>query len=251
MDSDIAERVHVVPFGVERDRILVPVREYAADHVVLLDYLPEPAPARPSLKDLVAAFDDQGVSHDLRDVDIADPFDALAEVGQAVVDHSEDDMFVNLATGNTPVGIGAMMACMTTGARPYYVVARQHGSHQGPPPTDVESIESMPSYPLERPTDERLQTMQHIATSDRTDREGEPYRTKSDLIAFGEAAELPFFAGYDGETSQGKFRRLQRYIINPLTDKGFIRVVEVGVKKRVFLTDDGRTTLRAFRYLLD
>lgn len=251
MESDIARRVHVVPFGVEHDRIVAPVREYAADHVVLLDYQSKPVPARPALEDVVAAFDDRGVTHECRDVDIADPFDALAEIGQAIVDHSDDDVFVNLATGNTPVGIGAMMACMTTGARPYYVVARQHGSHQGPPPGDVESIDAMPTYPLERPTDERLQVLHHIATSDRTNREGDPYRTKSDLITFGEVAELPFLAEYDGETSQGKFRRLQRYIIDPLTSKGFITIVEVGGKKRVFLTEDGRTTLRAFRYLLD
>jgi hypothetical protein len=251
MDSDITRRVHVVPFGVERDRILVPVREYAADDVVLLDYLSEPAPARPSVEDLVAVFDDQGVSYDLRDVQIDDPFDALAEVGQAIADYRDDDVFVNLATGDTPVGIGAMMACMTTGARPYYVTARQHGSHQGPVPTDVESIESMPSYPLERPTDEQLAVMQHIATSERTNREGEPYRKKSDLITFGEVAELPFLADFDGETAQGKFRRLQRYIVDPLTDKDFITIVEVGVNKQVFLTDDGRNTLRAFQHLLD
>jgi predicted transcriptional regulator len=58
-------------------------------------------------------------------------------------------------------------------------------------------------------------------------------------------------AEFDGETDKGKFRRLDAHVVSPLLERGYIRVEEVGTQKRVFLTDDGRNTLRAFRYLLE
>lgn len=248
--ATIPERTHIIPFGVELDRILQPVLEYSADRVILLDYLSEPVPARPDFEEFRKTFDDNGITHEVRDVVIKDPFDALAAVGQVIFDRVEDEVFVNLATGDKRVAIGAMMACMATGVRPYYVAAEHHGSHQGPVPTGVQAIEPVPSYPMECPEEQQLRVMQYVADSDRTTVDGEPYRIKRELITFGEQAALPFLAEYDGDTNKGKFRRLEAHIINPLENKGFIRVEEVGTQRRVFLTTDGRNTLRGFQYML-
>ena len=56
---------------------------------------------------------------------------------------------------------------------------------------------------------------------------------------------------FDGETDKGKFRRLDAHVVSPLTEKGYVEVEPVGTQKRVFLTEDGRNTLRAFRYVLE
>jgi len=250
MGYELSRRVHVAPFGVERDRIVRPAVEYGADKVVLLDYLSEPVPARPDLEALIDDFEEHGIDHECRPSTITDIFDALGAVGAAVVDHADDEVFVNLATGSKPVAIGGMIACMTTGARPYYVEAEQYGSHQGPVPGGVQSIDAVPPYPMDRPEDQHLRVMDYVATSDRTTPDGEPYRIKRELIEFGEREGLPFLADYEGDTEKGKFRRLDAHIVSPLDEQEFVRVEEVGTQRRVFLTEDGRNTLRAFRYCL-
>jgi hypothetical protein len=243
-------RVHVVPFGVERDRIVRPVVEYDADRVVLLDYFTHPVPARPALEAVVEPLEAADIAWTRRELEVGDIFDAMAAVGALIADHGDDEVYVNLATGSKPVTIGAMLACMTTDARPYYVTAERHGSHQGPIPAGIESVRAVPSYPMERPSDQQLRVMAHIADSDRTTVDGTPYRIKSELIDFGDRAELPFLADYAGETEKGKYRRLDAHIVSPLTESGFVRVEKVGTQRRVFLTEDGRNTLRAFRYVL-
>lgn len=251
MAFEVSEHVHVVPFGIERDRIVEPVVEHGADRVVLLDYLSSPAPARPDRSEITSAFDRHGVAHECRQESVGDVFDALAAVGQAIVDHEGDDVYVNLAGGSTPVAVGAMLACMTAGARPYYVAAEEHGSHRGPVPRGVRSVDGVPSYPVDRPETQQLRVMAHVADSDRRTAEGEPYRIKRELFEFGEREGLPFIAEYDGKTTKGKFRRLDAHIVSPLEERGFLTVREVGTQRRVFLTEDGRNTLRAFRYCLE
>jgi hypothetical protein len=93
--------------------------------------------------------------------------------------------------------------------------------------------------------------MAHVAESDRTTATGEPYRIKRELFEFGEREGLAFMSDFDGETDKGKFRRLDAHVVSPLTEKGYVEIEEVGTQKRVFLTDDGRHTLRAFRYVLE
>lgn len=244
-------RVHVVPFGVERDRIVRPVVEYDADRVVLLDYFAHPPPARPTVDEVADELEAAGIECERRELEVGDIFDAMAAVGALVTEFTDDEVYVNLATGSKPVAIGAMIACMTTGARPYYVAAERHGSHQGPVPAGVQSVRAVPSYPMERPSDQELRVMAHVADSERTTVDGTPYRIKSELIAYGEREGLPFLADYDGETEKGKYRRLDAHVISPLTDGGLVRVEQVGTQRRVFLTEDGRNTLRAFRYLIE
>jgi hypothetical protein len=201
---------------------------------------------------LQAALEEAGVESVVRECSVTDLFDALAAVGDAVLDHADEEVYVNLATGDKIMAIGGMIACMTTGeARPYYVAAEDHGSHQGPEPRGVRSVDPVPRYPMERPTTEQLRVMQAIRDADRTDRDGEPYRIKRELIEFGERAGLPFVAEYTGETSKGKFRRLDTHVLSPLREQGFVEVAEVGTQRRVSLTEDGRNTLRAFSYLFD
>jgi hypothetical protein len=241
----------VVPLGIEHDRIVEPATETRADRVVLLDYLPSYL-ERQRRHDVEATLEDRGIETDRRRCEVEDLFDALAAFGRAIADHEGDEVYVNLATGNKLTAVAGMIASMAMEvAQPYYVEAEEHGSHQPPAPSGVASIDGIPSYPMERPERQHLAVMDHIATSDRTTRDGEPYRIKRELIEFGEDAGLPFLADYEGETSKGKFRRLDAHVVSPLLETGYVAVEEVGTQKRVFLTADGRNTLRGFRYLVD
>lgn len=252
MSFDVAERVHIAPLGLEHDRIVEPPVEYGADRVVLLDYLPDYLDDRLSTDEIAAAFDDRGIACDVLACEMADFFDAMAVFGAVITDHADDEVYVNLATGNKVTAIAGMLACMATeAAEPYYVEAEDHGSHRAPVPSGVRSIDAIPRYPIDRPDDQLLAVMEFVASSDRTDRDGDPYRIKRDLIEFGEREGLPFLADYSGDTEKGKFRRLDAHVVSPLTDRGYVAVESVGTQKRVKLTDLGRNVLRAFRYRIE
>lgn len=252
MELDVPEQVHVAPLGIEHDRIVEPPVEHGADRVVLLEYLPESLRTHGDGDDVVADLADGGVETEVVEVEISDLFDAIAAFGRVLDRHDDDRVFVNLASGDKLTAIGGMIACMADGsAQPYYVEAEEHGSRQPPAPRGVRSIATVPSYPIQRPEDQHLAVMAHVAASDNTTAEGEPYRIKRELFEFGEQRGLPFMSDFDGETDKGKFRRLDTHVVTPLEERGFVEVREIGTQKRVFLTGDGRNTLRAFRYVLD
>lgn len=251
MTFDAPSRVHVAPLGIEHDRIVDPAVRTSADRVVLLDYLPSYV-ERERRHDVSGSLEERGIETERRRCEVDDLFDALAAFGRAIADHEDDEVYVNLATGNKLTAVAGMIASMAMDVtQPYYVEAEEHGSHHPPAPSGVASVDGIPSYPMERPERQHLAVMDHIATSDRTTHDGEPYRIKRELIEFGEEAGLPFLADYEGETSKGKFRRLDAHVVSPLLDRGYVEVEEVGTQKRVFLTPDGANTLRGFRYLVE
>lgn len=245
------EQVHVAPLGIEFDRVVEPPIEHGADRVVLLSYLPPAYRQHVSDEDVLAALAEADVDGTVVDVDIEDLFDAVAAFGRVIDRHAGDKVYVNLASGNKLTAIGGMIACMADGtAQPYYVEAEEHGSHQPPVPSGVRSIDTVPSYHIDRPEYQHLAVMAHVADSDRTTADGRPYRIKRELFEFGEAEGLAFMSDFEGETDKGKFRRLDLHVVTPLVERGYVEVAEVGTQKRVFLTEDGQNTLRAFRYVL-
>lgn len=251
MSFEVSERVHVAPLGLEYDRIVDPPVEYGADRVVLLEYLPDYVAEDVRDDEIIAAFDDNGIETGVRSYDMDDFFSAMAAFGDVVTGEADNDVYVNLATGNKVTAIAGMLACMATeAAEPYYVEAENHGSHRAPVPSGVRSIDPIPRYPIERPEDQLLAIMQYVADSDRTDRDGEPYRIKRSLFEYGEEAGLQFIADYSGDTQKGKFRRLDAHVVSPLRERGYVTVEEVGTQKRVKLTDLGEDVLRAFQYRL-
>lgn len=251
MGLTVTEHVHVAPLGIERDRIVEPPVEHGADRVVLLQYLASPLRTHLEDEDIETALADHGIECDVVEVEIEDLFDAVAAFGRVLEQYEDDRVYVNLASGDKVTAIGGMIACMAAGtAQPYYVEAEEHGSLQPPAPRGVRSIDTVPTYHIERPEHQHLAIMDHIADSERTDAGGDAYRIKRELFEFGERAGLPFMLDFEGDTDKGKFRRLDAHVISPLSEKGYVEVEQVGTQKRVFLTEDGRNTLRAFEYLL-
>jgi len=252
MGFSVPEHVHVAPLGVEHDRVVEPAVEHDADRVVLLQYLPTALRTHLVGDDIETELAEHGVEVDVVEAEVDDLFDAVAAFGDVLHGYADDQVYVNLASGDKVTAIGGMIACMADGtAQPYYVEAEEHGSHQPPAPRGVRSIQTVPSYPIHRPELQHLAVMDHVVGSDRTNSEGEPYRIKRELFEFGEREGLPFMSDFEGETDKGKFRRLDVHVLKPLDEKGYVEVEQVGTQKRVFLTEDGRNTLRAFRYLLE
>lgn len=259
--TDVQERVHIVPMGVEDDRIVEAALEYKAEHIVLLEYIRRGETMREMIGRVIEQLESEQISHERRNVDFENLFDGIAEFIELIDEYRTDEVRVNLATGNKIAAVAGMIACATTkAATPYYVRADRLDSND--PTFDhsraavgVEELQDIPRYPMKRPSDEKLQLMKRIDSADTTYRDTtEPFLTKGDLLEEAKEAELPFMYDENGnkpDSSRAQYGRLRRHIVTPLEEKGLITQEEHGTSTRIKLTEDGKNVLTAFRPLIE
>lgn len=240
---DVPRRVHIVPVGYENDRVVVPVRELHADRVVLLadeDGTDHPSYLGPVRERLAEA----GIEHEIVPCDIFDFYGSIGTIAELASAFGEDDVYVNLAAGSKVTAIGGMIACMATGATPYYVRAERYAAEtDGDVAEGVRSITDLPTYPMDSPDPQQVAVLDYLDRTERT--------RKRDLIAFGKDAGLPFVAEHEAANEKSEYRLLDSHVLRPLESRGHVTVADVGRSKRVSLTDAGKNTLRAFRYLIE
>ncbi|WP_123537266.1 HFX_2341 family transcriptional regulator domain-containing protein [Halosimplex salinum] len=240
---EVAERVHVIPVGYENDRIVLPAVRLRADRVVLLRY--EDETDHPSYVETVRErLADEGIDHETVSCNIFDFYDSIGTVAELATRFADHEVYVNLASGSKVTAIGGMIACMATGATPYYVRAQRYAAEtDGDVAEGIREITELPTYPMESPEP------QHVAVMDYLDREDGT--RKRDLIDFGKSEGLPFIAERDAANRKSEYRLLDSHVLGPLEGNGYVALEEVGRSTRVSLTESGRNTLRAFRYLVE
>jgi len=127
---DVAERVHLIPVGYENDRIVLPAVRLRADRVVLLRY--EDETDHPSYVETVRErFVEEGIDHETVPCNIFDFYDSIGTVAELSTRFADHEVYVNLASGSKVTAIGGMIACMTSGATPYYVRAKRYAGRNG------------------------------------------------------------------------------------------------------------------------
>lgn len=244
----VPNRVHIIPLGYERDRVMEPPLELNADVVVLLNH-DGAADTKPAYHREVRQKLERAAPEVVdRTCDIFDLYASLGEIAETITDYRDDEVYVNLATGSKVTAIAGMIACMATGATPYYVRAERYGLETEQPPTEpvsygVAGIDEMPAYPIEGPSPE------HIAILAYLDEQGRA--SKKEIIEFSEDVNLPFIQTYESNNIKGKYRLLDSHILNALQEREYVEIKEVGRQKYVSLTEEGQNTLRAFNYLAD
>jgi hypothetical protein len=246
MDLEVRDRVHVVPLGYERDRVIVPPVRMGADVVVLVEHAADEPADRPDYyDDIFAAFDEAAIRVVELEADIFDLYDALGTIAGLIREYRGDDVYVNLATGGKVTAIAGMIACMVTeAATPYYVSADTYGDHQQEPVArNVTNISNLPTYPIDAPVPEQIRMLAYIAD--------EGPVSKKRLIEHAERRQLPFIADYEGDDAKGKYRKLDSAILTPLAEDGAISLDQQGRRKVARITPDGENTLRGFRYMIE
>ncbi|PSQ16461.1 hypothetical protein BRD00_10750 [Halobacteriales archaeon QS_8_69_26] len=240
---DIVERVHVAPVGYEYDRLVIPATEGRADRIHLLEH-DEPESLKPDYhEDIRADLAEAGIEIERHTVDLFDVYDVLAVVTTIAHVHAEDDVRVNVATGSKVSAIGATIACMTTGATPYYVHPEEYATTDEPVGYGVRETERLPTYPIDGPTREQVVVLKYLSENAKVN--------KKELIELGEDRELPFIVNSRASTDKSKFRVLDSKIVDPLESDRYVEVEKVGRQKRISLTESGRNVLHGFRHLLD
>ncbi|QLH79210.1 hypothetical protein HZS55_18785 [Halosimplex rubrum] len=240
---EVAERVHLIPVGYENDRIVLPAVELRADRVVLLRY--EDETDHPSYVETVRGrLDEAGIDHETVSCNIFDFYDSIGTVAELATRFSDHEVYVNLASGSKVTAIGGMIACMATGATPYYVRAQHYAAEtDGDVAEGIREITELPTYPMQSPEPQHVAVMDHLDRADGA--------RKRDLIEFGKSEGLPFIAERDAANRKSEYRLLDSHVLGPLSDNGYVSLEEVGRSTRVSLTESGRNTLRAFRYLVE
>lgn len=240
---DVAQRVHLMPVGYENDRIVLSAERFSADRVVLLEY--DDQTPHPSYSDTVRErLSDAGIEHETVECDIFDFYDSLGTIAELATRLADHDVYVNLATGSKVTAIGGMIACMATGATPYYVRAERYAAEtDGDVAEGIREVTELPTYPMEHPDPQQVAIMAHL--------EAENGATKRALIDLGEDEALPFLAEHDAANRKSQYRLLDSHVLSPLSETGYVTITERGRSKRVELTESGRNTLRAFRYLIE
>jgi CRISPR locus-related DNA-binding protein len=241
-----AKTVHIVPFGYEYDRILDPIEQGKADTVVLLNNS-SASDVRTDFQDELQSIleRDDEVELDHRRCNIFDMYESLEAIMEAISDYSEEDVYVNLATGTKVTAVSGMIACMATDADPFYVKADMTGSST-PRRDDLpgaKEVVSVPDYPIEKPTDDQIRVMEHVY-----DEDGKSEARKKDIIDFADREGLDFASGSAEVSEKALYPRLNSHIVNPLVEKGFVETEERGNTTRVRLTDEGEKAVRAFRH---
>jgi len=246
IDVEVKTRIHIIPLGYERDRVIAPPLEMGAHTVVLVTHAHDQEEDDPEYyDDIYDAFDESAIEVVETECDIFNLYDAIGTIAGLIQNYQQEEVFVNLATGGKVTAIAGMIACMVTeAATPYYVTAEDYGEHQQTPVAEtVTGISNLPTYPIDAPSPEQVQVLDHIEYNDLV--------SKQDLIKFGEDNGLPFIADYNGDNPKGKYRKLDSTILGPLQDDEAITVTEQGRKKMVQLTESGENTLHGFRYMVN
>ena len=241
-DFDVKDRIHIAPLGFEKERVYLAASAMKADKVVIISHNGEDEGDR-YLEDVIEGLSEMGIEYEKSSCNIFDLYDSIGEIAEQIYHNRSDDIFVNVSTGGKITAIAGMIACMVTDATPYYAQAENYNSGT---PEGISAIKRLPRYPIEAPD------KQHIIILDYIFRENTSGKrpTKKDLIEYAIQQDLPFVAGQDTDNKRN-YRLLDKHIMDPLQREGHISIKKTGRKKRVTITQSGKKTRNAFRYMLE
>lgn len=241
MGLDRTQQVHIAPQGYETERIYKPPTENNADKVVLLLHEEKTDNGDECQARVEEALSEAEIPYERKECDIFDMYGVLWAIAEAVDEHVGDEVFVNLSTGSKITAIGGMIACMGTGAKPYYVKAEEYSGETIS--KGVEDTVTLSAYPIGLPDRQYLEVMEYI-------QQGEDSVAKGDVVEFVQDEEFPLLSKYNRQELKNMYKPVDREILRPLRDRGYIEEQRCGQEKRVWLTEDGEKTLEIFQYLL-
>ena len=272
------QRVHVVPLGYERDRIVEPLRRTGADLVYLLVDDRHRTAAETGEADFSADFasaatepadwsDATEYQREVRaviaefaavrglPVRISDFYDVMGVVTTVAAHHSagEDDgdrVFVNISTGPRIAAVGAAVACMSVGIRPYSVEPEEHvhDVESAPLTSGMTGVDNLPIYPIDAPSRDQIAVLRYL----REKAEKNHTADKRTIIKYFEAnGGLDCLQGTDEKSWNAKYNRLDNRVLKEMIEKGYVEIDPVGRSHNVHITQSGRNVYTAFKHVLD
>lgn len=243
MELEVPSRIHIAPLGYEIERVVEPCRQLGTDRLVLLEHCVESEKSKRIKEELLLELEESGIAVECDSIDIFDFYESLGAIGEKILKFEEDEVFINISTGSKITAIAGMISAMMNGATPYYVRAHEYETET---PSKANEIIQLPEYPVKSPRIDQIELLSVISRYSRN----EDLVSKGELIDYSVTNSLDFVSGKD-TNEKGRYRLIDTYVLNPLEQRGYIRVTKSGREKVVDVTEEGKDALRAFQYMLD
>ena len=234
-------RIQIAPVGYEIDRVVLPAKQEKADKVWLLVHENKSDDkAKPFISKITAKLKKLGItvveeSHDRQDL-----FQIIRAVKSIIEKESDNDIYVNLASGSKIQAIGTMMACMMfndkSNIHPFYVEAKEYAGFVGKTQlsTGIKEIQNVPPYSIKIPDAKLIKALKIIQEMD-----GKV--TKKQMAELAEKNNLISINPKDEEhRSMVRFTSLDKNIIQPLEEWGFVTVNKLGRNRWINVTEEGK-----------
>lgn len=257
MKGTLSTRVHVAPVGFEVDRVIIPAKNWDADRVWLL-VQPDDDKADRYLSTLRKKLEEDGIDvqeavHDRKDI-----FDIVRVTKEIISQEQHNAVFVNLSSGSKIQAIGCMMACMMSNGkgdvRPYHAEPETYTEQDEPPSAGVKRVIEVPRYNLQIPSNmlvsalRVVQQHQRIRKRDLLDRlvDAGVMTIVSDLEKSPPPAGMLTVNALEENRLAAGLARMEKNIIHPLAEWGFIETYKVGRHRLVSLTENGKSAAKFF-----
>ncbi|WP_152039944.1 HFX_2341 family transcriptional regulator domain-containing protein [Salinigranum salinum] len=233
--------VHIAPMGYETERVYAPAVENDADFVILLIHENQTEKGADCQATVEAELNAKGIECEDKSCDFFDLYSSLWAIAELADEYAEHRILVNLATGSKITAISGMIVCMATKARPYYVKAK--GYHGETISKGVKETVPLSVYPIGLPDKQYLAVLAFV------DEEGDV--AKGELVEYVRGEDFPLLSRYDRQELKNLYDPVDKEIIEPLQERGLIEEQRRGQEKRIWLTEDGKKTLKVFSYMLE
>ena len=236
-------RIHVAPIGLDSaERIWKPLVEMRADKAYMITHLKDRMEVGKTVNQVERTLKNRLPTCDteLIRTNIWDLFLCLKEYRQIFLSERENHLFVNVSTGSKILAISGMLSCMIWGGTAYYSQLDYSGARSPrAAKLSVRSVETLPVYSLQTPSEESLKVLSIIDAAHGSIR-------KKDLIKKLQSPEYGLIQQYRSDQPTATHSRL-RAILEPLEDEWkFVKVEAKGRRSVVSLTSQGETALKIF-----
>jgi len=167
-------RVHIVPVGFEKDRVIKPLIELKADKVYLIGYKDDIV-GLPFLKKAEKRLASEKIKCEIKYCIRNDLFSLLSSFREIIYKEKGNNIYINVSSGGTFPSIAGMISSMlfkeNGDMETYYVEPQGYtnepkpGKQLKPESYGVKKITSIPSYKAYLPEPHLVKTLKYISTN--------------------------------------------------------------------------------------
>jgi len=253
MTLSVTRRIHIAPQGYEVDRITLPAIDRDAERVVLLAPQNDDNDREMRCRERIQeAFASEDIEVGVIECDLFSVDEALAVLLRTIrAQDSDDDIKVNVSAGSKITAIAGMIACMITGAEPYYVLPDEYEPSSSAVSEGMEELVPLPAFPFTEPDYQLLEVLGFI--HDEQPDDGVKGVLLKDIGGYLLDNDLPAVENVDksSATAEDIYPTVNREIITPLQERDWITVTHLSGSKHVRTTEQARSVIESSSHLVE
>ncbi len=157
--KQIPIRVHIIPVGFEKDRVVIPAIKMNAEKVILMVMEEDTERGKMFVENSRTKLKSEGIDVEDYVINFFNLNKNMEAFNHLIKEHKNDDIYINISTGSKIQALAALfsaMAAKNEGIRitTYYVEPEIYGQVNEPMSTGIKDIISIPIFPLPQPSNE-------------------------------------------------------------------------------------------------